>query len=131
MDKERQVLRPAAASDRTARPWKNKERKMTKKKRKQHHSSDDDDESDGGPGGSTKGDAKPAWDFSRYADQPRCDTTRAACNIDEKMKRKRKACSTNKNRRWRRRRTRWKKKKSQEEEDHKTKKATQKLDNGV
>ena len=110
---------------------KNKERKMTKKKRKQHHSfSDDDDESDGGSGGSTKGDAKPAWDFSRYAEEAREELKAThATSIDEKIERKRKACSTNKNRR-----------ESddddddddeeeeeeEEEEDHKTKKETQK-----
>ena len=54
----------------------------------------------GGSGGSTKGDAKPAWDFSRYAEEAREELKAThATSIDEKIERKRKACSTNKNRR--------------------------------
>ena len=103
---------------------KNKERKMTKKKRKQHHSFSDDDESDGGPGGSTKGDAKPAWDFSRYAEEAREELKAThATSIDEKIERKRKACSTNKNRR---ESDDDDEEEEEEEEDHKTKKETQK-----
>ena len=108
---------------------KNKERKMTKKKRKQHHSFSDDDESDGGPGGSTKGDAKPAWDFSRYAEEAREELKAThATSIDEKIERKRKACSTNKNRR--ESDDDDEEEEEEEEEDkedhHKTKKETQK-----
>ena len=108
---------------------KNKERKMTKRKQCRSHSSDDDESEsdDDDSGGSTKGDddAKPAWDFSRYAEEAREELKAThATSIDEKIERKRKALSTNKNRR--ESDDDDEEEEEEEEEDHKTKKETQK-----
>ena len=59
----------------------------------ENESDDDDDDDDSARGG---GSNKPAWDFSRYAEDAREELKAThRTSIDEKIERKRKACDKN------------------------------------